>query len=187
MQIEFRKTGTRRYAVKILRDGLPALEMNPAPGFDEMMPHDLCHLIVEQVLEIKNAIFGQIANNGNAGTFRNAPSESDNTKNDSRIRRKSAKKGKRMVKSHLEDYARSERATYVCWENWLSASSDAKLQRRAAEMRQNADGIYNQMSAAERAVYTTENLAKVRLKMDELSCRWQALKIGESMIIDWKI
>lgn len=185
MQVEFRKTGARRYAVKILREGLPVLEMNPAPGFDELMPHDLCHLIVEQVLGIENAIFGQLANKGNAGTFRHAPTESVNTRDDSRLRRKTARKGKKMVKAHLEDYARSERATYVCWQNWLAESSNAELKKQAQEMKVGAESVFNQMSAAERTIYTKQNLEKVRRRMSQLSEKWQNLKTDESLTVEW--
>ena len=183
MKVEFRKVAERRYAVRILRDRLPVLEMNPAPGFDELMPHDLCHLIVEQVLGIENAIFGQTAKG--TGTFRIQPSEASNSKNDARRRRKTIKKGKNSVKENLEDYAKSERATYVCWQYWLSKSADAELRNRAAEMKKTADSIWGQMSASERAIYTEETLEKVSQRMSELSRQWQNLKIGESMIVDW--
>lgn len=185
MQIEFHKVAQRRYAVKILRENEDPLEMNPAPGFDDLMPHDLCHLIVEQVCKIENAIFGQIAQNGTAGTFRNSPNESSNSKNDSRQRRKAAQKGKKMVKGHLEDYQKSERATYICWQNWLENSSDEKLRKQAEEMKEGAKSIFNQMSAEEKSTYTNENLAKVREQMTELSNQWQNLKIGEFMTVDW--
>ncbi len=185
MKVEFRKTAERRYAIKILCKDSIDLEMNPAPGFDDLMPHDLCHLIVEQVLHIENAIFGQIAKNGTAGSFRDPPLENLNSKNDSRQRRKIKQKGKNLVKQNLEDLAKSERATYVCWQNWLSNSSDSELKRRADEMKENAENIFNQMSVAERAIYTKENLAKVRLRMRELSQQWQNLKTGESMTVDW--
>ena len=184
MKVEFCKIAERRYAVKLLRDGLPVLEMNPAPGFDDLMPHDLCHLIVEQVLHIENAIFGQAAKGG-ATTFRNQPSETSNTRNESRQRRKAKQKGKKAVKEHLDDYAKSERATFVCWQNWLSKSSDTESKRRAAEMKETAENIFNQMSASERAIYTKENLEKVSLRMSELSRRWQSLKTGESLTVDW--
>ena len=185
MKVEFRKIADRRYAVKLLRDGLPELEMNPAPGFDDLMPHDLCHLIVEQVLHIENAIYGQAAKGG-ATTFRNQPSESSNTKNDSRQRRKAKQKGKNAVKQHLDDYAKSERATFVCWQNWLSKSSDAELRSRAAEMSETAASIFNRMPAYERAIYTKENLEKVSLRMSELSRQWQSLKTGDAMTVDWE-
>jgi len=185
VKVEFRKIADRRYAVKILREGSPVLEMNPAPGFDELMPHDLCHLIVEQVLHIQNAIFGQVAKDGTSSSFRNIPSEASNTKTDSRRRRKAKQKGKSAVKQHQEDYFKSERATFVCWQHWLSKSSDAELKRRAAEMNETAESIFNQMSSAERAIYTQENLEKVRLRMSELSRQWQSLKTGETMTVDW--
>lgn len=159
--------------------------MNPAPGFDELMPHDLCHLIVEQVLHIENAIYGQISNNGTAGSFRYVSSESSISKNDSRQRHKAAKKGKKMVRENLEDLAKSERASYICWQNWLSHSSDQSLQFLAEEMKKNAENIFKQMSSAERAIYTKENLARVRERMTELSRQWQNLKTGESMTVIW--
>lgn len=185
MQIEFHKVAQRRYAVKILREKLPVLEMNPAPGFDDLMPHDMCHLIVEQVLNIENAIFGQLKKNGNAGTFRNAPNEAFNSKNDSRQRRKAAQKGKKMVKENIEDYQKSERATYICWQNWLENSDDENLRKQAEEMKPNADSIFRQMSAEEKAIYSKENLAKVREKITELSNEWKNLKVGEFMTVDW--
>jgi hypothetical protein len=184
MKVEFCKTAERRYAIKLLRDGLPALEMNPAPGFDDLMPHDLCHFIVEQVLRIENAVFGGAAS-GSSTTFRHHPSETSNTKNDSRQRRKAKQKGKQAVKEHSEDYYRSERATFVCWQNWLSESSDIESKRRAADMKDAAESILRQMSAAERAIYTKANLEKVRLRMSELSQQWQSLKPGDSMTVEW--
>lgn len=185
MRVEFQKTAERRYAVKILRENTPVFEMNPAPGFDYLMPHDLCHFIVEQVLHIENAVFGLVAKDGTAGTFRNAPSESSNTKDDSRKRRKTARKGKKMVSENLDDLAKSERATYICLQNWLANSLGAGLKSRAEEMKDNVESILKQMSSAEKGVYTKENLAKVRARMNELSRKWQSLKTGESMIIDW--
>ena len=185
MKVEFYKTGERMYAIKILRDNLPDLEMNPAPGFDDLMPHDMCHLIVEQVLQIKQGIFGQIANGGTAGSFRTPQNESAHSKNDSRQRRKNKQKGEKLVKQNLDDLAKSERATYICWQHWISHSSDKKLKLKATEMKENADSIFAQTDSAERAVYSKENLAKVRLRMNQISEEWQQLKIGETMIVTW--
>jgi hypothetical protein len=69
MRVEFHKTGERLYAVVILRENLPDLKMDPAPGFDPLMPHDLLHFIVEEELGLKRAIYGQIALGGTTGTF----------------------------------------------------------------------------------------------------------------------
>lgn len=37
------------------------VEMNRAPGYDPLMPHDLLHLIVESELGLTRGIFGQLA------------------------------------------------------------------------------------------------------------------------------
>ena len=187
MKIEFKRKGEKQYAVKIWRDKFPNLEMDPAPGFDYLMPHDLCHLIVEQTLPITNGIFGQISEGYTAGTFRNSPDESANTRNDSRERRKTKQKSQKIVKENLEDLAKSERATYVCWQNWLEHSDDEKLKFKAAEMKKIAEQILSKMSGAERSIYTEEKLSQIRDVMSEYSQKWQNLKIGESIMIDWKV
>ena len=51
MEIQFRRTGERRYGVTILKSGHVALQTNPAPGYNARMPHDL-HLVVEQELAL---------------------------------------------------------------------------------------------------------------------------------------
>ena len=75
MNIQFRRTGERRYAITIYRNNLPPVEMNPAPGYDPIMPHDLLHLVVESELGLTRGIFGQIAEGGHAGTFHFVPPE----------------------------------------------------------------------------------------------------------------
>lgn len=70
MKVEFRRTGERRYAVTVFRENYPTLEMNPAPGYDALMPHDLMQFIVENELGLRCGICGQLADGGNAGTFR---------------------------------------------------------------------------------------------------------------------
>ena len=185
MKVEFQKTGEKRYAVKIRRDNLPDLEMNPAPGFDALMPHDLTHFIVELELGLQNAIFGQVASNRNAGNFTSKPSESSNTREDSRVRRKESKQRKKAVKANLDEYLQSERATVVCLSDWLSHSTDEKLRARAAEIKDSAQSVLGQMSKSERQKLDQAKLAEIRARMDEFSRRWSALKVNESMTLDW--
>lgn len=185
MEVEFHRTSERRYSVVILRDGLPDLTMNPAPGFDLLMPHDLLHFLVEQEFGLRNAIFGQVAAGGTAGTFLQSPSETQNTKKDSRERKKSKKLGKKMLQNGVDECLQSERATYVCWQDWLAHSKNPALQIQAKEMRETAQSILGQMDTAERAKFNQENLAKVRSRMDEISQQWSNLKVGESMSLKW--
>jgi len=41
VEVVFEKTGARRYAVSVHRPGLPVLRMDPAPGFNRYLPHDM--------------------------------------------------------------------------------------------------------------------------------------------------
>lgn len=185
MQVEFHKTGEKRYAVIIKRKDLPDLEMNSAPGFDPLMPHDLLHFIVESELDLKHAIFGQVATGENIGNFRAAPSESSNTRADSRFRRKESKQRKKIIKNNIDEYLQSERATVICMSDWLAHSADEKLLKRAAEMKDTAQSVQGQMTENEKQKLDKQKLARIRKRMDELSARWSALKVNESMIVEW--
>ena len=186
MQVEFQKTGEKRYAVVIRRVGLPTLEMNPAPGFDALMPHDVLHFLVEQELELKRGIFGQLADGTTTGTFRISASEAPHGRVDARLRRKTARKGEKTAKNNTDEYLRSERATYFCLYDWFAHSQDAALRARAAGMKINLDSVNGQMTDDERKKLTQEKLAQIRARMDEISQTWSALKPGQSMTLEWK-
>src|SRR3546814_20352339 len=70
MKGHFIRSGERRYSVRVERADAPTLVMDPAPGFDRDLPHDLVHFVVEGVLGLKAGVFGQIAAGGDAGGFR---------------------------------------------------------------------------------------------------------------------
>lgn len=185
MRVEFHRTGAKHYGIVVLRENLPILEMKKAPGFDPLMPHDLLHFLVEQEFGLHNAIFGQVASGGTAGTFLQHPAEDKNTKKDSRQRRKIKQQGKKMLKNGIDECAQSERATYICWQDWLAHSNNRALQNQAREMKETAQSIFGQMERAEREKFNSEKLAKIRNRMDEVSKRWSTLKIGESLSLKW--
>lgn len=184
MKVIFQKTGERRYGVVIEREGFSDLEMNPAPGFDPLMPHDLLHFLVEQELNLKNGIYGQIASGGTAGTFHTKTSDKSNDRDDSRERRKTAQRGKKLLKNGLDDCVQSERATFVCMFDWLSHSGEANLRAKAFEMKVSVESVFKQMSENEKSLLN-KKLARIRNRMDELSEIWFKLKTGESMILKW--
>jgi hypothetical protein len=184
MSVTFARTGERHYAVRASMEGLPVMEMSPAPGFNALMPHDLQHFIVERELGIDGAIFGQLAAGGNARTFHSmtapiAPRAA------SRDRRKRARKSVRLMSGHQEDCARSERATYVCWHDWLSHADDPALRAKARIMAATARSILGGMPAEERALYTPAKLSEIRAVFSALSARWSRLAIGESFTEPW--
>src|SRR3546814_16084023 len=69
MKVHFSRSGERRYSMRIEREGLPVLVMDPAPGFDPDLPHDMVHFAVEAAWGPKMGVFGQIAAGGDAGIF----------------------------------------------------------------------------------------------------------------------
>jgi hypothetical protein len=187
MQVEFHRTGEKRYAVVVNRDGLPPLRMDPAPGFDALMPHDMLHFIVEKELGLTKGIFGQIAAGGTAGTFHLAQSSASNNRANARNRRSTKERGKKLLDEGQADCAQSERGTYICLYDWLSRTSDPKLRTRAAEMKDTAGSLLNLMPAAERKALNDKFLAQMRIELAKLSREWAALKMGQSMTLEWSL
>jgi hypothetical protein len=184
MTVTFLRTGERRYAVRAAVEGMPAVEMNPAPGYDALVPHDLQHFIVERALGIDRAIYGQLAAGGTAGTFR-AAGVSMSPREASRDRRRRDRKSSKLMSGQQVDCARSERATYVCWHDWLSHSEDPALRARALKMRETSEGILLAMPREERALYTAEKLTEIRAQFSRLGECWSSLKIGEGFTEHW--
>jgi len=67
MRVACRRTGERRYAVVVEVPGQAAQTMDLAPRFDEYIPHDLVHYVVEAALGLETGVFGRAARGG--GTF----------------------------------------------------------------------------------------------------------------------
>src|SRR4029453_15282152 len=98
MILIFRRTGQRRYAVEVKRPPHPDVEMNPAPGYDALMPHDLMHLVVEAQLGLTHGIFGQLAAGGDAGTFHLIMKQEWPSRTGARIRRRLKTKGTALLR-----------------------------------------------------------------------------------------
>ena len=175
MFVTFVRTGERRYAVRAVVEGKAVVAMSPAPGYDPIAPHDLQHVIVERSLGIEGGVFGQLAAGGTAGTF-NAVGVSGRSQRSRERRKRAAKQAK--LRFRRDDPVRSERATYVCWHNWLSQSNDATLRAKARAMEKTVYSTINGMHADERALHSTAKLTHVRAEFERLSARWSKLKVG---------
>lgn len=184
MVIHFLRTGEKRYAVEIEREGHPLLEMNPAPGFDARVPHDMMHMIVEAVLGLDRAVFGQLAAGGDAGSFHIKNESNASGKDHSRLRRKQKKRGESIRSKENGHFAVSENATYVCWHEWLSRSDRAKDRNKALSMRTNAAHIWDRMPVADRKRLQNA-LDKTCDHLDVLSVAWSGLKAGRRISVRW--
>ena len=177
----FRRTGQRRYAVEAKRESFPDLEMNPAPGFDPLMPHDLMHLIVEAVLGLKRGIFGQLTAGGDAGTFHTAL----DSKLQRRIAVRTRKRGRKLLQEGRNDCALSEKATFICWHEWRARSSSIDQQKASKAMAEQARLVRDVLKTNEIRALNTKKLDEICHHLDELSSRWSRLQVGESMAVRW--
>ena len=185
MVIVFRRTGERRYGVEAQREGFPHVEMNPAPGYDPLMPHDLMHLVVEAQLGLTRGIFGQLADGGDAGTFHLSVKSDESSRKVARLRKHVAARGKRLLKEGRDHCIQSERATYICWYEWLARSSSPEKRKLSKTMAKQAMEVVDAASATDRRVLNATKLDEICKHLDQLSSHWLRLRVGESMAVRW--
>lgn len=164
MQVRFERTGERRYAVAVLRADHGDLRMDPAPGYSDLIPHDLVHLVVEEEFGLRDGIFGQLAAGGNAGTF--APTDELRTKAWARqVERRNRSTGLEMGRS--EDLAAQ---VYPRW-----------LRHRGHE-----PGSHYALQEPPPTELSDADLARAMDRLDDLSARWKAVGVGGSLTVEWR-
>lgn len=168
MRVTFRKTHRRGYAVDISRDHAEDLTMNPAPGYDDLLPHDLIHLLVELHWDLPDGIYGDVAAGGNAGTFR----LSEDRPRDETAREWSRKARRSRHRRSGADMNRSERLASVVHSRWNAATHGTPLPEWYA-------------GNVEASGATETEIAGAIQKAQELSARWQKVQVGQGMTIDW--
>src|SRR5262249_43251802 len=109
MQVIFTRTHARGYSVTIAGPGIDTATMNPAPGFDARLPHDVAHFIVERELGIQGGLYGQLAAGGTAGTFH---------AKDAKKPRRAKRRGAAIAAANEGDAAFSEHAVYAAQSRW---------------------------------------------------------------------
>lgn len=163
MQVRFERTGERRYAVAVLRTEHGDLRMDPAPGYSDLIPHDLVHLVVEDEFGLEAGIFGQLAAGGNAGTF--VPTQEPRTK-------AWARRVARRNRSTGRDMARSEDLAAQVFPRWLRHSG-------------HLPGTHYVRQEPPPTDLTDAELDRAYNRLSELSTQWRAVAVGASMTVDW--
>jgi len=185
MILIFRRTGQRRYAVEVKRPPHPDVEMNPAPGYDALMPHDLMHLVVEAQLGLTHGIFGQLAAGGDAGTFHLIMKQEWPSRTGARIRRRLKTKGTALLRAGRDDCAQSERATFICWQEWLARSQSADRRASAGSMAAQSKQVRDTASLDELHTLNHQKLDQICRHLDRLSLSWSTLEVGQSIAVRW--
>jgi len=171
MRVIFRRTGDRRYAVIVQVPGRAAQTMNPAPGFDAHIPHDLVHYVVEAVLGLEAGVFGRAERGG--GTFYTAAT-AGNSREQARDRRKQARRerGLRRESASEQQLETSERIAYL---------SDIAWRRRHG---QRPDLNYAPPSSPISEL-DARRIARVVSVLDELASEWNQLGTGGELTFTW--
>jgi len=158
MQVTFTKAGPKRYTVAIEREHGPALVPRFAPGYDDLMPHDLAHYLVEEYFEIELGVWGQLASGG-GGIFAPAPED-----NSLRYQRRAA----RIGAIGREDMQRSEHlvvTTVAAWERTVGRTKHRDFSHGAE--------------------VAPDTLRGAVQRMGEVAGRWRALHLGGSIAFVW--
>jgi hypothetical protein len=163
VQIVFRRTGQRQYAVEARRHEFDDVVMSPAPGYDDHLPHDLIHFLVERHWRIQDGIFGQVAAGGDARTF--VPVDVPRNK---RWAKRSAKRN--TVAGH--GVQRSETLAYVIHVRW--------------HQRHDGHLVPPQLSdRIEVAGATAREIEECLAEADRVSRQWRQLGVGGELRFNW--
>ncbi|MGH3507313.1 MAG: hypothetical protein ACRDO2_08940 [Nocardioidaceae bacterium] len=158
MRVIFTKVDDKRYMVAIEREHGPTLRRRFGPGYDDRMPHDLAHYLVEEHFGIELGVWGQLAAGG-GGIFTPAPE--DNTLP---VRRRA----QRIGAIGRDDMARSEDLVVITVAAWEQSIGRIKHQTRSG---------HSEIDA--------ETLRGAVRRVGEVADRWHALRHGGSVTFTW--
>jgi hypothetical protein len=164
MDVTFTKLPGRRYRMAVVRERGPELAPRQGPGYDDHLPHDAVHFLVEAEAGLSGGAFGRIAA-GRDNIFWAADSVARK-----RQARREAKR--RPTQAEHADMARSERLASLCEPLWkLRAGQRSDLPDWFASM---ASGI-------------TESplVERILVRLDDFAARWHALPVGGSVTLSW--
>ncbi len=168
--------------MRIERVSAPALVMDPAPGFDPDLPHDMVHFVVEALLGLKGGVFGQIAAGGDAGSFHIGGPEGADARGHRRAARKQAAKGAALLKAQGREGELSELAAFLFDIGWRSGTRASSTAQQAALGE--AARVRATLSSDERARIDAVR-ANVFAAFDAASKAWRALRRGEALVLEW--
>ena len=110
MDVTFTKLPGRRYQMTVVRARGPELAPRQGPGYDDYLPHDAVHFLVEAEARLSGGAFGRVAAGWNNIFWPADPV--------ARQRQKRREAKKRPSQAEHADMARSEALASVCAPLW---------------------------------------------------------------------
>jgi hypothetical protein len=164
MEVTFTKLPGRRYRMAVVRERGPELAPREGPGYDDYLPHDAVHFLVEAEAGLSGGAFGRIAA-GRNNIFWAA---------DPVIRKRQTRREAKRPPSRAEhaDMARSETLASLCEPLWkLRAGLRSELPDWFASR---APGIGE-----------SPLVERILVRLDEFAARWHVLPVGGSVTLPW--
>jgi hypothetical protein len=171
MHVAFKRTGTRRYAVIVAVPGQPPRALDPAPGYDDDIPHDLVHYVVEAELGFTNGVYGRAARG--AGTFISMAEHDLTPRERSRARRKQQRRERGLGAEDERgagEMAASERLAGLCDIAWRRRHGQRPDPLRSALVPSRADEA---------------SIERVVARLDALAPLWRDVAPGEALVFEW--
>ncbi|MEO8180991.1 MAG: hypothetical protein ABI895_19320 [Deltaproteobacteria bacterium] len=171
MKVAFKRTGIRRYAVIVRLTGEPARAFDPAPGYDDDIPHDLVHYVVEAALGLTDGVYGRAARG--AGTFITTAEQDVSPRERARKQRKQQKRERALGAHdarHGAELARSERLAALCDVAW----------RRKHGQRADPGGSPPVLPAEDAG-----DVERVVARLDVLAPLWRGLLVDAELVFEW--
>jgi hypothetical protein len=172
MDVTFERTGERRYAVIVSSAGQPARRFDPAPGYDDCIPHDLVHYAVEAELGLTTGVYGRAAAGG--GTFVARAHDGASARERSRQQRRQRKReGKlhELDEAGAKEMETSERLAALCDVAWRRRHGQRADPLRTAPQPVSAEDVVR--------------VERVVARLDRLSPLWRALPVGGALAFAW--
>jgi hypothetical protein len=166
MDVTFTKDPGRRYLMTVVREHGPELAPRHGPGYDNHLPHDALHFLVEAEARLTGGAFGRIAA-GQSNMFWPA---------DDRLLRHQKRKEAKRKPSALEhaQMGRSEDLAAVCQVLW---------ELRAGH-RSEPPAWFDRVPPEDLESGLTE---RILARLDEFAARWHALPVGGSITLAWPL
>ncbi len=171
MNVRFRRTGARRYAVVVTVAGEPPRTMDPAPAYDDEIPHDVVHYVVEAELGLINGVYGRAARGG--GTFITTAGPDVGPRERARRQRKQHRRERALGAQdarHAADMAQSERLAALCDVAWRRKHGQRPDPARSAPVPRTEDAA---------------NVERVVSRLDAIAPPWRELPVGDELVFEW--
>jgi hypothetical protein len=166
MDVTFTKDSGRRYLMTVVRERGPELAPRHGPRYDDYLPHDALHFLVEAEARLTGGAFGRIAA-GQSNMFWPA---------DNRLLKHQKRREAKREPSAIEhaQMGRSEELASVCQVLWeLRAGHRSEL-----------PPWFDRVPPEELESRLTE---RVLARLDEFAARWHALPVDDSITLTWPL